>query len=209
VDAGCDISYPPPYESLLDIPEEVAVFKGDDKWFEPTIPFDEGGELCIPNDLSPAYKPIISRAQESFSRIHPAIVRLRVLFEGDGRKHLYFTTGFALSPTVVFTDFHCVPPTATIYEKGSKIAVPFKSVQARWDVFRTHNLHYNSSDTIPLELVTRENDLKPNTSVQDPISNQLWKRARGNADLAVLRVPEGHPFKFTSYFFPATSEKVY
>jgi hypothetical protein len=81
-------------------------------------------------------------------------------------------------------------------------------VQARWDVLRTRDIHYTNSDTIPLELVTRENDLSENTPVEDPVSKQLWRRGRGNADLAVLRVPDNHPFNFTSYFFPAVIEKV-
>jgi hypothetical protein len=204
-----DLSENPSFESLLETTEEIAVFRGDDKWFEPTIPFDEDGKLYLPPNLSTAYVPIISKASQLYTQAHPAVVRLRVAFEDeDGHKQVFYTTGFALSPKILFTDYHCVPPLTSVYAQGAKFPVTFKEVHARWSPLNTRELNY-MKESIPLELVSRDNDLENDVPVRDPVSEQFWKRGRGNADLAVLKVPDNHPFSFATYFSPAVlSEKV-
>ncbi len=49
------------------------MFKGDDKWFEPTIPFDEDGKLLVPKNLSPAYVPIMKKTEHLYTQVCPLI----------------------------------------------------------------------------------------------------------------------------------------
>ncbi len=73
-----DLSENPPYESLLETAEEVAVFKGGDKWFEPTILIDEDGKLHLPPNLSTVYAPIISKASQLYTQVCLPLTTMRV-----------------------------------------------------------------------------------------------------------------------------------
>ncbi len=81
----------------------------------------------------------------------------------------------------IFTDYHCVPPTTSIYVEGNKIRVTFKSVHARWSPLNTREQHYEK-DSVPLEVVSRENELSEDTPVVDPISGLVQIKTNCNVD---------------------------
>ncbi len=61
---------------------------------------------------------------------------------------------------------------SSAYSPGAKFPVTLTTVHARWSPLNTHELDYRR-ESIPLELVSRDNDLIDNVPVRDPVSDQV------------------------------------
>ncbi len=56
-------------ENLLERPEEIAVFKGDDDLFEPCCSFVSDSSIRVPTNLSKEYVPEITKATSQLCKV--------------------------------------------------------------------------------------------------------------------------------------------
>lgn len=56
-------------ENLLELPEEIAVFKGDNDLFEPCCSFVSDSIIRIPTNLSKEYVPEVAKATNQLCKV--------------------------------------------------------------------------------------------------------------------------------------------
>jgi hypothetical protein len=56
-------------ENPLDVPEEIAVFKGDNDLFEPCCSFVSDAKMLVPTNLSEKYAPEVVKVTEQLCKV--------------------------------------------------------------------------------------------------------------------------------------------